>query len=353
MAVNAEQLPSGSWRCRVYDPVTKKYKSFTTKVKGKRGKMLLEAEANAWAAGRKPKPIQEKPFGECIDDYIELKSNILSPTTLDKYRNIRRVQLSDAFLLIVMDDMDGVAIQTEINRLAAVYAPKTVINAHGLISATISVYYPQLVYKVTLPKKQKRFRELPTAEEIIRIFKGTDMELLVLLGMWQGFRASEIRGLKKSDFKDGVLTVNRVIVTVRGEHIEKTQAKTVNSRRRLRVPAIIQSMVDRVEGEYITELSGQAIYKRFIRRMRKHGYEGIRFHDLRHLNASVMLMLGIPDKYAMERGGWSTTSTLKSVYQETFSDERRSVDDRIDKYFEDLYVTTYDTKEENTSNNAV
>lgn len=352
MAVNAEQLPSGSWRCRVYDPVTKKYKSFTTKVKGKRGKMLIEAEANAWAAGRKPKPIQEKPFGECIDDYIELKSNILSPTTLDKYRNIRRVQLSDAFLSIVMDDMDGVAIQTEINRLAAVYAPKTVINAHGLISATISVYYPQLVYKVTLPKKQKRFRELPTAEEIIRIFKGTDMELLVLLGMWQGFRASEIRGLKKSDFKDGVLTVNRVIVTVRGEHIEKTQAKTVNSRRRLRVPAIIQSMVDRVEGEYITELSGQAIYKRFIRRMRKHGYEGIRFHDLRHLNASVMLMLGIPDKYAMERGGWSTTSTLKSVYQETFSDERRSVDDRIDKYFEDLYVTTYDTKEENTSNNA-
>lgn len=353
MAVNAQELPSGSWRCRVYDPVTKKYKSFTTKVKGKRGKMLIEAEANAWAAGRKPKPIQEKPFGECIDDYIELKSNILSPTTLDKYRNIRRVQLSDAFLSIVMDDMDGVAIQTEINRLAAVYAPKTVINAHGLISATISVYYPQLVYKVTLPKKQKRFRELPTAEEIIRIFKGTDMELLVLLGMWQGFRASEIRGLKKSDFKDGVLTVNRVIVTVRGEHIEKTQAKTVNSRRRLRVPAIIQSMVDRVEGEYITELSGQAIYKRFIRRMRKHGYEGIRFHDLRHLNASVMLMLGIPDKYAMERGGWSTTSTLKSVYQETFSDERRSVDDRIDKYFEDLYVTTYDTKEENTSNNVV
>lgn len=94
MAVNAEQLPSGSWRCRVYDPVTKKYKSFTTKVKGKRGKQLIEAEANAWAASRKPKPIQEKPFGECIDDYIELKSNILSPTTLDKYRNIQHQDIS-------------------------------------------------------------------------------------------------------------------------------------------------------------------------------------------------------------------------------------------------------------------
>ena len=138
MAVNAEQLPSGSWRCRVYDPVTKKYKSFTTKVKGKRGKQLIEAEANAWAASHKPKPIQEKPFGECIDDYIELKSNILSPTTLDKYRNIRINQLSEDFLAVRMDDLDGVTIQTEINRLAAIYAPKTVINAHGLISATIS-----------------------------------------------------------------------------------------------------------------------------------------------------------------------------------------------------------------------
>ncbi len=337
MAVNAEQLPSGSWRCRVYDPVTKKYKSFTTKVKGKRGKQLVEAEANAWAAGRKPKPIQEKPFGECIDDYIELKSNILSPTTLDKYRNIRRNQLSGAFLSIVMDDMDGVAIQTEINRLAAIYAPKTVINAHGLISATISAYYPQLVYKVTLPKKQKRFRDLPSAEEIIRIFKGTDMELLVLLGMWQGFRASEIRGLKKSDFKDGVLTVNRVVVTVRAKHIEKTEAKTTDSRRRLRVPAIIQQMVDKLPGEYITKRSGVSIYKSFKLRITRAGYPDMTFHDLRHLNASVMLMLGVPDKYAMERGGWSTTSTLKSVYQETFSDERRAIDDRIDDYFTDIY----------------
>ena len=46
-----------------------------------------------------------------------------------------------------------------------------------------------------------------------------------------------------------------------------------------------------------------------------------------------MLMLGIPDKYAMERGGWSTDNILKSVYQQTFSTEREKVDDLIDKYF--------------------
>ena len=35
-----------------------------------------------------------------------------------------------------------------------------------------------------------------------------------------------------------------------------------------------------------------------------------------------MLFLGIPDKYAMERGGWATDNILKSVYQQTYSSER-------------------------------
>jgi integrase len=66
--------------------------------------------------------------------------------------------------------------------------------------------------------------------------------------------------------------------------------------------------------------------------MKRNGIE-MTFHDLRHLNASIMLMLGIPDKYAMERGGWSTDNVLKSVYQQTFSSERQKIDKIIDGYF--------------------
>lgn len=35
----------------------------------------------------------------------------------------------------------------------------------------------------------------------------------------------------------------------------------------------------------------------------------------------------------MERGGWSTDSTMKKVYTHTFSKERIDVDNRIDNYF--------------------
>ena len=68
--------------------------------------------------------------------------------------------------------------------------------------------------------------------------------------------------------------------------------------------------------------------------MNDNNVEHMTFHDLRHLNASTMLALGIPDKYAMERGGWSSPNIMKSVYQHTFSSERDNVDKLIDDFFQ-------------------
>ena len=333
----AEKLPSGNWRCRAYDKETNTRKSFTAPTKNE-----AEYLAREWLTGRKPKPKTDRTLADCIDEYIKIKENVLSPTTIDKYRNIKNNQLDSEFLKTKLLKVDGILIQKEINRLTGIYSPKTVYNAHGLISAVLKTYYPEMRYTITLPKIQKRIRELPTAEQIMPLFQGTDMELIVLLGMWQGFRASEIRGLKKSDFKNGVLTINRVIVTVKGEHIEKNDAKTVNSKRQIQVPPIIQSMIEQIDGEYITKRTGVSIYKSFKLRVTRAGFPDMTFHDLRHLNASVMLMLGVPDKYAMERGGWSTTATLKNVYQETFSDERKAIDARIDEYFQGIYDRTKD-----------
>ena len=46
-----------------------------------------------------------------------------------------------------------------------------------------------------------------------------------------------------------------------------------------------------------------------------------------------MLMLNIPDKYAQQRGGWSSNNTMKTVYQHTMATKRTAVDDMIDGYF--------------------
>ena len=98
---------------------------------------------------------------------------------------------------------------------------------------------------------------------------------------------------------------------------------------------LIQAVPHQSESDFIVPTHYQTITKRLKKLAKKNGYE-MTFHDLRHLNASIMLMLGIPDKYAMERGGWSSNGVLKSVYQHTFSAERKLVDERIDGFFNDL-----------------
>ena len=178
---------------------------------------------------------------------------------------------------------------------------------------------------------------MPEPEEIIRLVQGTSIELPCLLAIWLGMRMSEIRGLKKSDVTGNQLIIRRSIVTVEGEQIEKDSTKTYESTRISDIPPYIMNLIDNVETEYLTELTRDQIYTRFVRMQRDAGIEPrISFHDLRHLNASVMVKLHVPDKYAMERGGWSTTSTLKSVYQHTFSDEREAVNQKINKYFNEI-----------------
>ena len=336
--LSATQLLSGSFRCRVYDGALKKQISFTADTAEEA--VLL---ATKYKLDHQVRSDISKTVGECIDSYIASKTNILSPTTISKYKNIRRSQLSPDFLKIKMKALKGIDVQNEINRLSGTqyaegktYSAKSIYNANGLISAAVHTFRPELIYKVTLPRREKTKKDLPTPAEVIEIFKNTDMELIVMLGLWQGFRVSEIRGLKKSDFKNGILTINRTVVTVDGKPIEKAAAKTEKSKRSMQIPPIIQALVDKIEGEYITKLSGESIYKRFKQKMIKAGYPSATFHDLRHLNASVMLMLGVPDKYAMERGGWANTATLKNVYQETFSSERQRIDAVIDSYFEGL-----------------
>jgi integrase len=197
------------------------------------------------------------------------------------------------------------------------------------------VYAPDLRLNVTLPKIPKKIKQLPPVQDVLRAVIGSEIELPCLLAMWLGLRMSEIRGAKKTDIKGGILTIHDTIVTVDGEHIEKHSTKTIDSTRQISLPERLQRLINALPDEqlYLTTLSGNALYKRFSRLLEDNHIEHMTFHELRHMNVSVMVLLGIPDKYAMERGGWSSPHIMQSVYQHTFSEERTEVDKRIDEYF--------------------
>lgn len=346
----AKQLPSGSWRVQVYDKELKKTVSFTSKLPGKAGRNEAELMGREYLAGKKLKEERGKTIGEAIDEYIALKENILSPTTISGYRKYRKTSLA-GLCDIYISDLTQQDVQAYVNKLALTMSPKSIHNAHGLLSAVLGVYAPELRLRTTLPKIPKKIKHIPEVEEVWRAIYGTEIELPCLLAMWCSLRMSEVRGLKKSDIVDGVLTVERTIVNADNEHIEKDSTKTIESTRQIELPEYILSLVEALpkEQEYLTTIKDHALYMRFVRRLEKRGVKHMSFHDLRHLNASIMLMLGIPDKYAMERGGWSTNSTLKNVYQHTFSAERKAADKKINDYFNDVLEHIIHT-ELNTTN---
>lgn len=336
--MKAKRLPSGSYRVQF-------------SLDGERLSVTAatEDEAIYEAMALKTKHIERKKalptFGECCTEYIKSKENVLSPKTIHVYKQIRDNALAE-IADIPIQELDNQRIQVLINKLALNRAPKTVHNAHALLSAVLNVYVPDFRLRTTLPRINKRMKELPTAEEMMNAIVGSDIELPCLMGFWLGMRMSEILGAKRTDIKDEVLHIHNTIITVGGQQVEKDSTKTVESTRRLALPKHILDLIDRLPAgqEYLVPMKGQALYKKFKRLLDENDLPDITFHDLRHLNASVMLALNIPDKYAMERGGWSTNSILKGVYQHTFTAERKAVDKKVDNYFDSMLHTKLHTK---------
>ena len=341
MASKAKKLPSGSWRSQVsYTGKDGKrhFQSFTASTRKEAEYMAAEFEMEK----DRMADSANWTLGEAIDNYIELKRPLLSPTTIRGYEITREKAFQDIMdipLRKITDDILNAAILDEMDRPnqwgTGVQSPKSVKNSYGLISSTLSRFLPGRVFRVDLPRSVRRIRTLPEPAEIYSAIKGSEIELACLLAMWLSFSQSEIRGLTKSKSIDGdYSTIREVLVKVGPQYVRKELAKTDTRTRRHRIPPYIHQLIDQVEGDVIVPYFPSHLLKKLKALLRKAGVQEISFHDLRHVNASVMAMLHVPDVYAQERGGWATDNIMKSVYTETFSLERQAVDLTIDNYFE-------------------
>lgn len=335
----ATKLPSGKWRVLVYagkdETGKRKYKSFTAPTQRKAERAALEWQENYQLINFDHTNLT---VGSAIDRYIEQKGHILSPSTIAGYRRIRRNCLQE-LMNIRLNRLTPDDVQKAVNHMAAASSPKYVRNAYGLLTAVLHDLLPAFPTRITLPVPRPQIL-IPAEEytsEIFAAVKGTVIELPVLLAAWLSLRMSEVRGIRWTAIDGDILTINTAIVDCDGRAVEKG-TKNTSSTRQLRIPSYIMELIHKQPhtSEFVITLSGQAIYKRFVRICEKAGLPHFRFHDLRHINASVMLALGIPDKYAMERGGWKTDRTLKSVYQHTWENRRTEIDNQIDDYFNHL-----------------
>ena len=363
----AKKLPSGNYHIKVFSHTEPKLDKNGKPLRDTAGKPLMrrvyvsftgpvrrEVEYQA-AEFRRDKERRRHAYnltvGEVVDLYIADADGLLSPTTIQSYKRIRRNNFQSLMLMPIKrlsNNMLRQAVNEEAKRPSTRYqktdpgrklSPKTISDAYGLIASALHRYAPNINTTVTLPAPRNIIKELLPPDIIMDLVKDTDIELACLLAMWLSFSMSEIRGLtrSKSLSPDGdYITIREVMVDVDGKPVVKNTGKEFYRIRRHHLPKYIKTLIERTDPEedHLVPMSGQAIYKRFTRLLQQYNLPHMTFHDLRHVNASVMALLRVPDKYAQERGGWATDKTMKRVYQQTFSAEREAVDQIIDSYFE-------------------
>lgn len=304
----------------------------------------LALKAGLIEAQRNPRQIS---IGEAIDRYVESKDSVLSPATIRGYKKIKKNDMKD-LVNVKVPDLTQEKVQRWVNQLAKTKAPKTVRNAHGLLSAVISEYRPSLVLHTTLPQKNAKRITIPSEDEITKIMQGCagrQEELPILLAMWLGLRASEIRGLTWDDVQDGRLHICQAVVDgENGPALKKT--KTVAGDRWIKLPQYIVDLIDAQprRGEHIVTMSGHAMYMRFCRLCARLEIPHYRFHDLRHTAASVSVILGIPTRYSQQRMGHQTDNMLKAVYEHTMRSKEDEYADRINAYYDEKLHTNLHTK---------
>lgn len=345
----AKKLKSGSWNCLAYshteeitlpDGSTKQkriYKSFTCDDKSLKGKKKCEMMAVEWSLNRENHTDADNmTFGQAMDSYINERSEILSPASIRKYRNMQRNRLK-SLENIKLEDLDQTIIQTYINNLSMELSPKSIRDTHGLITAVIKRYLPNKAFNTSLPKKVQTEYYIPSDSDIhklLTVSKGSKIEIAIYLAAFGSLRRGEIAALTADDVNGNTIHVNKTMVkSPNGEWIVKPP-KSFAGDRYVTLPDFVIKKLPK-HGR-IVDMPPHKIYINFQKQLDKAELPHFRFHDLRHYNASILHALGVPDAYIMARGGWQSDRVLKGIYRHTMEDTQRKADMVVTNHFEKI-----------------
>ncbi|MEP7354261.1 MAG: site-specific integrase [Acidobacteriota bacterium] len=208
-----------------------------------------------------------------------------------------------------------------------------------------------------------RFLTPEQSKKLMEVVAGDRYEALYLLALVTGMREGELFGLKWSDldFSRSRLTVNHSLAHTKrrkgepGERFSLKGPKTMGSRRTIEIPdisvAALQRHVKRQEEEkhaagdawkeddfVFTSKRGTPLdpgnaLHRFQNLLKTHGLPKVRFYDLRHTHASLLIAEGVHAKKIAERLGHSSIKLTMDTYGHLFDGSDRESAERMDRLF--------------------
>ena len=199
--------------------------------------------------------------------------------------------------------------------------------------------------KVERPKGQKytgSFYSISELEELFEAVKGDPCEFPVLMASFYGLRRSEIMGLRWQaiDFENNLITIDHTVVQCICDGVamtvEKDRTKNKSSCRSMPLVPQYRELLLRMkerqencrklcgncytESDYIfvndlgVPYSPNYVTQHFKIILQKNGLRDIRFHDLRHTCASLLLKNGVLMKDIQEWLGHSDFNTTANIY---------------------------------------
>ena len=314
----AKRLPSGNYRTQVYagkdENGKPRYESFTAPTA--RESELLAAQFKADLNRKKQ---ADRTVGEAIEGYINAKEAVLSPKTIREYRGMFR-NYYDSIKTKSIRKLTSEDLQLFVSSLVGRISPKTIANVYGLLSSSLALYAPDKSFRVSLPKKTKKKQIAPSDEEVTALYNESSDEMKICIGLaaFGSCRLGEICGLSYKDVEpDGIYIHCDMVQNISGQWVLKEMPKTSESVRFAKLPPEVLSLLGTGEpDELVIKKTPVAMSHQFAHVRDRLGFNHIRFHDLRHYFASIAVVLGIPQNYIADFGGWRQDSpVMKEVYQ--------------------------------------
>jgi len=309
------QLPSGAYSTKVMVDGVR-----ITITKDTKEECAAEATAIKYGAkeAKRKEKVKTMTLLDALDAYIDARTGSLSPATLYAYKRYKvncfqNMMKSDVFT--TTDDQWQAAIRRE----AKSKSPKYIANVWGLISAAILEATGKKP-RVNLPAKEKNERPYLEPEQVktfVEAIKGDSIEIAALLAL-SSLRRSEIKALKweNVDFQRNCIRVSGAMVYGDDGMVHKRQNKTAASNRIIPIIPPLRAALDAATrtSDYVVPYNGSWLYQRINEICASCGLPKVGVHGLRHSFASLAYHLQIPEKIAMEIGGWSDDGTMRKIY---------------------------------------
>lgn len=345
------RLPNGTWRALA--TLDNKRVSFTAKTQ-RECRNWLEDFINQINKGLTIVGVKTK-FDQLLNDWLSIKNNRLRGSTMEQYRRLVDKYIRPQLGLINLSDINAARIQSFYGSLRTKeIGARTIEIIHTIIHGClkyahrlglISQNWAQLV---EVPRPEIREMEIWNEAQVSTFLVGAPDQAFYRLAFATGMRRGELIGLQwvDLDWQCGTLKVRRQVYAPSGGGWRFQEPKTARGRRTIRIgPGLVEALHvqfndtlpllrslagDRwQENDLIfpstvgTPRHGYEVSKRFKLLVKTAGLPEIRFHDIRHTAASLMLAYGeAPVRVAAILG--QSMAVLLDTYAHYIPDDQES-----------------------------